>query len=207
MEDKPESIKITLLGSPGVGKTCIIRRYISNYFEENYTSTTVTYFQKIITRDNKHYQLDVWDTAGQEKFRSLGRNFYKDSFIVILVYDITRIDSFEGLKKIWYPDLLQYGEKNPIIAVVGNKCDRYEEPDIVNEDEARKFAEEIKAQYMIVSAKNNINIQNLFSKLVDLYFDPNCQEDVAIKKSQRRNSTKLVNNNNTNEEKKKKGCC
>ena len=206
MGDKPESIKITLLGSCGVGKTCIAQRYINNSFQENYISTTASYLHKIITRNNKYYQLDIWDTAGQEKFRALGKNFYKDAFIVILVYDITRNDSFDELKKIWYPDVLQYGEKKPILAVVGNKCDLYEEKEIVDEDEARKFAEEINAKFMIVSAKSNINIQNFFSDLIDLYFDSKFQNKVAKKKSTRNNSTRLENNNTT-DVKKKKSCC
>ena len=206
MGDKPESIKITLLGSCGVGKTCIAQRFIDNSFKENYTSTTASYLQKQITRNNKYYQLDIWDTAGQEKYRALGKNFYKDAFIVIIVYDITRNDSFDELKKIWYPDVLQYGEKKPILAVVGNKCDLYEEKEIVDEDEARKFAEEINAKFMIVSAKSNINIQNLFSDLIDLYFDSKFQNKVAKKKSTRNNSTRLENNNTT-DVKKKKACC
>ena len=206
MGDKPESIKITLLGSCGVGKTCIAQRFIDNSFKENYTSTTASYLQKQITRNNKYYQLDIWDTAGQEKYRALGKNFYKDAFIVIIVYDITRNDSFDELKKIWYPDVLQYGEKKPILAVVGNKCDLYEEKEIVDEDEARKFAEEINAKFMIVSAKSNINIQNLFSDLIDLYFDSKFQNKVAKKKSPRNNSTRLENNNTT-DAKKKKRCC
>ena len=206
MGDKPESIKIAFLGSCGVGKTCIAQRYINNSFQENYISTTASYLHKIITRNNKYYQLDIWDTAGQEKFRALGKNFYKDAFIVILVYDITRNDSFDELKKIWYPDVLQYGEKKPILAVVGNKCDLYEEKEIVDEDEARKFAEEINAKFMIVSAKSNINIQNLFSDLINLYFDSKFQNEVAKKKSPRNNSTRLENNNTT-DVKKKKACC
>ena len=206
MGDKPESIKIAFLGSCGVGKTCIAQRYINNSFQENYISTTASYLHKIITRNNKYYQLDIWDTAGQEKFRALGKNFYKDAFIVILVYDITRNDSFDGLKKVWYPDLLQYGENKPILAVVGNKCDLYEEKEIVDEDEARKFAEEINAKFMIVSAKSNINIQNLFSDLINLYFDSKFQNEVAKKKSPRNNSARLANNNTT-DAKKKKRCC
>ena len=206
MGDKPESIKIAFLGSCGVGKTCIAQRYINNIFKENYISTTASYLQKLITRNNKYYQLDIWDTAGQEKYRALGKNFYKDAFIVIIVYDITRNDSFDELKKIWYPDVLQYGEKKPILAVVGNKCDLYEEKEIVDEDEARKFAEEINAKFMIVSAKSNINIKNLFSDLIDLYFDSKFQNKVAKKKSTRNNSTRLENNNTT-DVKKKKGCC
>jgi len=72
-------------------------------------------------------QLDIWDTAGQERYRALGRSFYKDEFIVILVYDITRTETFENLESVWYPELEQNGEEKPIVAIVGNKNDQYEE--------------------------------------------------------------------------------
>ena len=87
---------------------------------------------QIVQKYGDTYQLDIWDTAGQESFRSLGKNFYKDAYIVLLVYDITRLESFENLKNIWYKELNENVEQNPIIAVVGNKSDLYEEDEIVN---------------------------------------------------------------------------
>ena len=73
--------------------------------------------------------------AGQEKFRSLGKNFYKDAFIILLVYDITLKESFENLKKTWYVEVMQNGIEKPILAIIGNKSDRYEEENTVNEEE------------------------------------------------------------------------
>ena len=87
---------------------------------------------QIVLKYGDTYQLDIWDTTGQERFRSLGKNFYKDAYIVLLVYDITRLESFENLKNIWYKELNENVEQNPIIAVVGNKSDLYEEDEIVN---------------------------------------------------------------------------
>ena len=87
---------------------------------------------QIVQKYGDTYQLDIWDTASQERFRSLGKNFYKDAYIVLLVYDITRLESFENLKNIWYKELNENVEQNPIIAVVGNKSDLYEEDEIVN---------------------------------------------------------------------------
>ena len=180
MQDQPISIKITLLGNCGVGKSSIIARYKTGSFEEDYISTNgASYSQKMLNINDKVFQLDIWDTAGQEKYRSLGKNFYREAYIIILVYDITRQDSLEGLKKIWYPDLLQFGEKFKIIAVVGNKCDRYEEEEIVSEEEARSFANEIKAQFFIVSAKTGDNITNLFNNLIEAYWKPNFQEKIS----------------------------
>ena len=206
-----ENIKVTLLGNCGVGKTCIIQRYINNSYEENYNSTNgASYSQKLIKKNGKDYQLDIWDTAGQEKYRSLGKNFYRDAYIVILVYDITRKDSFQGIKEIWYPDLLKYGENDVVLAVVGNKCDKYEEDDIVNEDEARAFANEIKGKFMIVSAKNGINIQNLFDDLMNDYCDPEFHQKVEEVTRPRKSSTKIRKNTTSEEKKlkeKKSSCC
>ena len=90
MTDEPMSIKITLLGNPGVGKTCIISRYIDDVFDENNAPTIgANYSEKIINKNGKEYELNIWDTAGQEKFHSLGKHFYKDDYVVCLVYDIT----------------------------------------------------------------------------------------------------------------------
>ena len=158
----PLSIKTTLIGDSGVGKTCIIRRYISNDFSFNLSSTNgVSYSKKELIIDNKKIQLDIWDTAGQEEYRSLGKHFYKDSYIVLLIYNIAKRESFDNLKNIWYEDLLKYGEEYKVLAVVGNKCDLYEQ-EAVPEEEARQFADEKNALFMNVSAKNGDNIDLLF---------------------------------------------
>ena len=212
MQEKSISIKITLLGDSGVGKSSIILRYNLNTFQEDFHSTNgANYTQKKININDINYQLDIWDTAGQEKYRSLGRNFYRDAYIVILVYDIIRKDSFDNLKNIWYPELLKYGEKFKILAVVGNKCDRYEE-ETVNEDEGRAFANEIKAIFVTTSAKTGNNIKYLFDTLIDLYIKPDFQDNISTEKVKRRGSCKIKKNTKEEEkekekEKKKKNCC
>ena len=89
--NKSNNIKIVLIGDCAVGKTSIVARYTTNTFDENYMSTVASYSCKIMEKDGKKYQLDIWDTAGQEKFRAIGKNFYKDAYIVFLVYDITLV--------------------------------------------------------------------------------------------------------------------
>ena len=161
-----DSVKITLLGSSGVGKTCIIKRFTEGNFDEGSVSTSgASYSQKPLKIDNKTIQIDLWDTAGQEKFRSLGRHFYKDAYIVCLVYDITSKESFEDLKNNWYNDLKTYGEKFNITAVVGNKSDMYEKEEVKEED-ARAFAQSINSTFFLVSAKNGDNIDLLFNKYI-----------------------------------------
>ena len=93
--------KVVLLGETGVGKTSIISRYVTNKFSDVLMSTTgASYATKKIEIDSEHkIKLQIWDTAGQEKFRSLAKIFYQNSSVAVLVYDITRRDTFEKIKE------------------------------------------------------------------------------------------------------------
>ena len=205
-DKEPQSIKITLIGNPGVGKTCIISRYIDDVFEENLGSTIgANYTEKIITKNNKDYQLDIWDTAGQEQFQSLGKHFYKDSYIVCLVYDITNQESLDSLKSVWYPNLLKFGEKYTVLAVVANKSDLYENDDLANEQQAKDFAAEIKGIWMSTSAKSGDGIDKLFNTLVDKYLMPEFNMKVAENRGGDR--MKLQKDTKNDNNRKKKKCC
>ena len=199
--DKDEiAIKVTLIGESSVGKTSIINRYAKGNFSQELESTLgANYSQKKIVRHGKKIRLDLWDTAGQEKYRAIGRHFYKESYIVCLVYDISNKDSFEKLKSVWYPDLQQFGEKLRIVAVVGNKIDKYLEEEVKDED-AKAFAEEIKAINKRTSAMEGTNIEDLFNSLVDKYLTEISGmiiegDKIKIKKE------------NHNDKNKKKSCC
>ena len=181
IEEKDEnsiSIKVTLVGSSGVGKTCIAERYTQNEFVENNNSTSgANYLKKEINIKDKKIMLDIWDTAGQEKFHSLGRHFYKNSNIIIIVYDITNKESFEDIKNYWYKDIMENGEKYKVIGIVGNKIDLYDNDaykefddsivkDFLNSINDKK---ETKIINMKVSAKTGVNIKSLFEKLIEEY--------------------------------------
>ena len=206
-EDEQEGIKLTLLGNPGVGKTCIISKYIDNIFEENADSTIGANFsEKVLEKNGKEIILNIWDTAGQEKFHSLGKHFYKDSYIICLVYDITNQESLDCLKSRWYPDLQKYGEKYTVLAVVGNKCDLYESDNLANEEQAKAFAKEINATFMLTSAKSGDGIEKLFNTLVDIYlgpeFNPKAKEMIR-----KRGPSFSVKSKNGGKKKEKNGCC
>jgi len=210
-----KNIKIALIGDSGVGKSSIALRYTSNEFDQNYLSTDgASYSTKIITKYGQTLQLDIWDTAGQERYRSLGKNFYKDAYIVILVYDITKQETFDNLKEIWYDELKKNGEENPILGIAGNKNDQYENDNIVNEEEARNFANSVDAIFQLVSAKTGDNIENFFNLLINEYFKLNYPEKVQ-NIIDRRNSyqitKKKINDTNKNENEtnkvKKSKCC
>ena len=115
-DDTAQTCKVVLLGESGVGKTCIIARFINNTFEENLISTTgASYAGKTMTfdeYDGKSIKFEIWDTAGQEKYRSLTKIFYKDAGAAILVYDITRKESYEEIKKYWINQIKDFAPKN-----------------------------------------------------------------------------------------------
>ena len=115
-DDGAQTCKVVLLGESGVGKTCIIARFINNTFEENLISTTgASYAGKTMTFDEfggKSIKFEIWDTAGQEKYRSLTKIFYKDAGAAILVYDITRKESFEEIQKYWINQIKEFAPKN-----------------------------------------------------------------------------------------------
>ena len=210
------NIKIALIGDSGVGKSSIALRFTNNEFDGSYISTGgAAYSNKIIKKFGETLQLDIWDTAGQERYRSLGKSFYKDAFIVLLVYDITRQESFDNLKNIWYVELERNGEEKPIIAIVGNKIDQYEKENTVNEEEAKKYAGSVNAIFKVVSAKNGDNINDLFNSCLDAYYNLNYPDKVK-NIIERRASQRLIphnnndgkNNNNKDSNKvKKKKCC
>ena len=201
------SIKITLIGDSGVGKTCIIRRFTSDeFFSETIPTDSLSYSSKEITYNGQIVNLDVWDTAGQEKYRSLGKHFYKDSFIVILVYNITVKETFDNLKTIWLEDVNNFGEKYKVLAVVGNKFDLYEN-EAVTEEDAKAFAKEHGAIFMYCSAKNGTNINALFDACVKKYFEPKFHVDVVEEKKREENSLIIKQKKKKKSGEKEKKCC
>ena len=207
---KPPCCKVVLLGDSGVGKTCIISRYISGAFDQNSPTTNgASYASKILEfpKLNKKISLDIWDTAGQEKYKSLTKFFYKDAAVAILVYDITQKDTFESMKKFWYQQLQEFGSKKIILGIAGNKCDMYEREE-VNENDAKEFAESKGAFFEITSAKNNTGINELFMNAANRFVDPNFKSNSDEEKQQAdqgEGNIKLEENDNKKE--KKRGFC
>ena len=187
MEEIPDC-KITLVGDSGVGKSSIIGRFVTGIFIKDMSSTAgLNYSQKLYEKDGKKVNLNLWDTAGQEKFRSLGRNFYKDSYIIIIVFDITNRMSFINAKEVWYNEIKNYGEKFKFLSLVGNKSDKYEEEEVTDE-EAISFAKEIDAKFFLVSAHTGDGIDKMFHTLADNFFDEEFMSKVDQSKEDRLDS-------------------
>ena len=172
MEIKEPECKVVLIGDSGVGKTSIITRYITGKFSEQLISTNgANYASKNVKIEklNANIIMDIWDTAGQEKYRAVTKFFFNGAEIGILVYEISNLASFESVQKYWYPQLTQ-NKSELIIGLVGNKADKYDQEEISEED-AKKYADEIGATLYITSSKNNSGIVNLFEDLGQKYIE------------------------------------
>ena len=169
------SCKLVLVGESGVGKTSIIQRYINNEYEENTIATSAPeYKNKVLNYPeyNKSISFDIWDTAGQEKYRSITKNFYVNAAIGLMVYDIRQKDSFENIKDYWSRQLKEYGEENIVLGIAGNKCDLFEQQE-VSDKEVKKFAESIGAVFKLTSCKENVGIKELFFECGKKYLEVN----------------------------------
>ena len=160
-------VKIILLGDSGVGKTCIINRYLNNEFISESCSTFGSYpSKKEVIKSNNKFLLSIWDTTGQEKYHSITDLFIKGADIVILVYSIDSKASFDGLNY-WYNSVKEkLKEKNYILAITGNKSDLADKEE-VSEEEGKIYAKEKNAKFKLVSAKEDIKgINTLFDSLL-----------------------------------------
>ena len=227
--EEPISVKVVLLGESGVGKTSIISQFTSNKFNPRCaTSVSAQFISKTIEfpEYQKTIKFDIWDTVGQEKYRSLAKIFYKDAKIIIFVYDITTEFSFKALKDFWYKETINNADNEPILALVANKIDLYQEQ-IIKNDVGRAYADEINAIFQTTSALSNSGITNLFDHLgkkiilpdYDYKADDKEAKENYLKKQKEekqgnmpyKKEDKGVKLNNTNENdkngNKKKGCC
>ena len=153
-DDRANTIKVILVGDSGTGKTNLITVAAGFEFNSNsLTTTSCSYVQKIIKKEGKEYKMHLWDTIGQEKYRSLTKIFLKDSKIVIFDYDITNKDSFESLV-FWKKIIDEVVGDTPIFGVVGNKNDLYFD-EKVKEEDGEEYAKNIGAKFILTSAKND----------------------------------------------------
>ena len=185
------TLKVVLLGESGVGKTCIIQQFIDGLFEPNFpASISAQFMSKILEFEalNHKIKLDIWVTAGAERFRSLSKIFYKEANVICLCYDTTSRSSFKELKDYWYEKEIKINvDHDPILIVVANKNDLYHLHE-VKDEEGKAFAEEINAIFQSTSAVSNISIKHLFENIIRKYYDPSydCNE-IEKRKKRRKN--------------------
>ena len=197
-DDEIQEIKVILLGETAVGKTSIIKRYYDDTFDTNEVTTiSMSYVDKIIELNKIKYKLIIWDTIGQEKYRSISKLFLTEAKIVILVYCIDKKDTFENLD-FWYNLYKEELGDEAILGIAGNKADLLMEQ-VVSYQEGEKFANERGAIFAEISAKEHkVTINNFMNDLVKAYIAKNKGEEIN-----NNNKVKLGEGNNQ----KKEGCC
>ena len=212
--DNEESIKVVLLGESGVGKTSIISKFTKGLFNQDIMSTNGATFstkKKEFKEQNKILSFEIWDTAGQEKYRSLAKMFFKDAAVTLLVYDITNKDSFIEIKDYWMDLVKENGPEQVIMYIVGNKCD-LSEKEAVSEEEVRKYAQSQSISLWFTSAKDSTGIDELFEEIGKKYLSPEfTNSEEIIQRKIRKNEVNKINKEeelkNNNKKQNKKKCC
>jgi len=177
--DKIDKIRIILLGDSGVGKTCLMQKFVLDEFNTNHICTIgVDFKTKIMSFKNKPKKVYIWDTAGQERFRTITRTFYRGAMGIILVYDVTDRKSFKNITY-WLKDI-ENNTNAPKIILVGNKCD-LEKDRIVSYEEAERLAYNNNLNLYETSCKNGKNVETIFEEIftnICEYYDSfPCEED------------------------------
>ena len=196
-------LKLLLLGDSSVGKTSILLKYISNKFDESSISTVgVDYMDKIIDYNKFKIRLQIWDTSGEEKFRTITKNFYRNADGLLVVFDLTKKESYDHIR-IWINEAKENNDKLKTL-LIGNKLDLKDER-IVAIDVAKQFAEKNNLKYIETSAKDGTNINESFQTIIDLLFDGKSSEEILHEFTKQDSSLSVVDD--SMEVKKKKACC
>lgn len=204
MLDPAFTFKILTIGESGVGKTCILRRFVENQFVSNHLATIgIDFKSKIINVNNQPVKLKIWDTAGQERFRNITNQYYKGADGIILVFDVNDQYSYDKISQ-WMTQINTNTTVNEIgFVLLGNKIDV--EGRVISNEMGSSLASELGIKYFETSAFNGQNIKESFKYL---------SEDIIQKKNltignkeDNKNSVLLNDDCSDFKEKKKKGCC
>ena len=195
MSKKEFLYKILLLGDTQVGKSSFLMRYIDNTFQESYLSTVGLDFKvkNVQLDDGNTYRVQIWDTAGQDRFHAITRNYFKNAHGIILIYDVTLIESFHNVKN-WIKQIKEEVTDKVSIILAGNKIDM-EEKRKVSKEEGEKMAADYGLKFYECSAKTGENVEEAFKDIVTKTVE-------NFSKIDDKEATKLKNKKG-----KKKGCC
>jgi len=162
--DSDYSLKILLVGESGVGKSCVLLRYADNTFSQSFISTIgVDFKMKKITLNDRSVKLQLWDTAGQERYRTIVASFYRGAHGILLVFDVTDINSFLKVRT-WLEEIKKNAPDGTAVVLVGNKSDM-DSKRMVDQKEAAAFAQKHSIPYLETSAKEGTGIKEAFETL------------------------------------------
>ena len=165
------SFKLIVIGDSGVGKSCLTTKATKNIFEDAYTATIgFEFFNFNIKIGDKIIKLQIWDTCGQELYRSLITNFYRNSSLAIIVYTVTSRDAFQNVE-LWLKELRTHSNPNVKVFLIGNKID-LEGQRRIQTEEGQRYADQYKLNKFIeASAKSGFNAKNIFIEAAKLLYD------------------------------------
>ena len=197
-ETYDEKIKLMVIGETRVGKTSLIKKYTKNEFGGAYLTTVGIDFQeKIIKIDDKVVKLQIWDTAGEERFRNIAKNYFHTSNGFLLVYDISNKESFEKLN-FWNEQIKINAPENTKCIVIGNKTDLNDKRE-VSQMEGEKLSKEYKLGFYETSAKDGNNVNKVFEDLAS-----EIMKDIKKNGNRNKRSSQVLKKNTKVQ---KKGCC
>ncbi|KAJ5075468.1 rab gtpase [Anaeramoeba ignava] len=202
------NFKVCFLGDYGVGKTSIITRFLYDSFDISQQATVgIDFISKTMRIDDQIIRLHLWDTAGQEKFRSLLPTYIRDSSVAIVVFDISKKQSFENLN-IWLKFIQEEHGEDFTIFIVGNKTDLNELRQ-VSKEELEKFSQQNNFSFFEVSAKTGENVKDLFRKISSILISSQEKPENSqmIQQNQILNTQITLDENNLTETPKRNGCC
>ena len=203
-EKEDYKLKVVIIGDSGVGKTNLIKRFVSDTFNENSKATVgVEFLSKTYKINNHIFKIELWDTAGQERYKSITSVYYKGSKGALLVYDITSKVTFDNIGK-WITEIRDKTSKDITLMMVGNKTDLVQYREVSNEQALNK-AKTLGIPLMETSALDSTNVKEAFHDLLkEMYKD--------MKSKLQSDNNNLKDNGeglklDTNQKKKKSGCC
>lgn len=203
------SFKIIVIGDSGVGKSCLTNKATKNIFEESYNATVgFEFFSFNIKINDKVVKLQIWDTCGQELYRSLITNFYRNSSLAIIVYAINSKESFENID-MWLKELRMHANPDAKVFLIGNKIDLENERVIVAEQGLKYSKENGMQSFMEASAKTGLNAQNVFIEAAKVLYEDylKFKENKDKGKANNLSGKKIDNKLHRKDDKKKGGCC
>ena len=197
--------KVVLVGDMSVGKTNIIAKYLKNDFSEDYKTTIGVEFHSKIAKVEGHVvKAQIWDTCGQERFKSITDSYYRGAKGAFVVYDITRKNTFESVDS-WISALRSAADKNLNIIIIGNKSDLEDQRQVETEQGEEK-AQNNEAAFMETSAYSGDNIDKAFDNMItDVY--NKCKSEMLANVEIDIGKSKDINLNQNEEDKKGKKCC
>jgi Ras-related protein Rab-1A len=197
--------KILLVGNSSVGKSSLFLRFVDDIWNETFVPTIGVDFKiKTIEVEKKNVKLQIWDTAGEERFRTIISSYYKGAHGILLMFDVTDYDSFESLEN-WLIEIEKNANKSVIKLLIGNKID-LEENRKVSYNQAKDFADSNGIQYIETSVKLNTNVNQAFWEIGKELMNATKDKEF-LHESNKKTITISKNANNINEEPKNKGGC